>query len=112
MMRNISKFFCIISLAVYSPAFGGELTHKNYKGQDVPTEWTDRVPASKETSLKVSKGDSFDKAIEILGIPFQDSGKGRHIWHYRLDDGSYLQLIGGDRIEKVMRYSDKDIIMY
>ena len=82
---------------------------KNYKGLNIPIEWTDRKPPLKENSLKIKEGDSFDKVIELLGIPFQDSGKDNNIWHYRLDDNTYLQIIGSDKIEKLLRYTDKDM---
>jgi len=75
--------------------------YKNYKGFTIPTEWIDRQPSSKEKSLQIYEGDSFDKAIDLLGIPFQDSGKDKNIWHYRLDDGTYVQLIGTEKIEKI-----------
>ena len=83
--------------------------YKRYKSTDIPVEWTDRTPPSKAESLKIQEGDSFDKALECLGRPFQDSGEGRNIWHYRLDDGTYIQLIGRGKIEKILRYSNEDI---
>lgn len=83
--------------------------YKDYKGIKIPIEWTDTKIPSKENSLKINEGDSFDKAIKLLGVPFQDSGKDKYIWHYRLDDDTYIQLIGTNKIEERLRYSNEDI---
>ena len=83
--------------------------YRTYRGVRIPVEWTEREPPSQKNSLLISVGDSFDKAIEFLGIPFQDSGKDTFIWHYQLDDNTYIQLIGTEKIEKIIRYTNDDI---
>jgi len=87
----------------------GPTDHRTYKGAKIPVEWTTRKPPLQKNALLISEGDSFDKAIELLGIPFQDSGKDSLIWHYQLDDDSYIQLIGTEKIEKIIRYTNDDI---
>jgi hypothetical protein len=78
-------------------------------GIPVPVEYIQKKPISKLNANSIKLGNSMKNIISKLGAPSQDSGTNIHIWHYMVEDGTYLQVHGKNKCTKVFGYSNDEI---
>lgn len=83
--------------------------YKDCFGNHVPIEYVTKKPISKSLANSVRIGEEMQKVITRLGIPSQDSGDDSYIWHYKVEGGTYLLVVGKDKVEEARQYSNKDI---
>ncbi|PCJ51352.1 MAG: hypothetical protein COA79_26475 [Planctomycetota bacterium] len=83
--------------------------HKLCFGKYIPIEYEQKKPITIFLANSVKVGDKMSKVLRQLGVPSQDSGDTKYIWHYMVEGGTYLQVVGHEKAIEVFQYTNDDI---